>query len=199
MTLKDSLIEEVLAGKYDLAKAASEYESNRKEEEHKTELSRQLSTGIQKKDWSQAESALAELEKITPQNQRANLDLNRVRILLGKGDKAGARKLAMELSAAQKDNISIQSSLASIISSGSDVKADDLELATQFEMRANDAAKGKNPFVLATLAQLSFKQGKKDQAIEFQQQAVGLAEGKYKESLEKTLATYKARETAKAQ
>ena len=199
MTLKDSLIEEVLAGKFDLAKAAVEYEDNRKQDDHKTELSRQLSTGIQKKDWPQAESALADLEKVTPKDQRANLEISRIRIELGKGNQAAARKLATELSDAQKDKLSIQSSLASVIGNRPAATAEDLEIATGFATRANDAAKGKNPFLLASLAQLTFKQGKTEKAIEFQEQAIALAEGKNKESLEKTLLTYKSKETAKAQ
>src|SRR5436190_11075520 len=81
MELKDSVIDDVLAGKYDIAKAAADYEENRKAESHKTELSRQLSTALQKKDWTKAESTLDELEKGAPKSQRSSLEVQRVRIL----------------------------------------------------------------------------------------------------------------------
>jgi thiol-disulfide isomerase/thioredoxin len=197
MELQESVIEQVLAGKYDVAKAAADYEQSRKEQAHKTDLSRQLSTSIQKKEWAKAESALDEIEKTAPKSQHASLEVNRVRILVGKGDNKAAAKLANELSDDAKDNISVQAMLASVFS-GPNASSEDLDLAVQFATRSNEAAKGKNPFVLASLAQLTYKQGKKDKAIGYQEQAVGLAEGKYKESLEKTLATYKAEETAKA-
>jgi len=196
MELKDSVIDDVLAGKYDIAKAAADYEENRKTESHKTELSRQLSTSLQKKDWAKAETALDEMEKGAAKAQRPSLEVNRVRILAGKGDSKAAAKLATELSDEAKDNMSVQMGLAGIFS-GSNASAEDLDLAVQFATRSNETAKGKNPFVLASLAQISNKKGNKDKAIEYQQQAIGLAEGKYKEMLEKTLATYKSEETAK--
>jgi thiol-disulfide isomerase/thioredoxin len=199
MELKDSFIEEVLADKQDLAKATADYEEKRQKEDHKTELTRQLSQGIAKKEWAQAESALKELESITPKEQRINLDLNRIRILMGKGDSAGASKLANELSDAGLQNLTLQSSLGSAFGARPDATAQELELASKFAARANDIAKGKNAFILTSLAQYSFKQGNKAKAVEYQEQAIALAEGKYKETLEKTLATYKSGESAKLQ
>jgi Flp pilus assembly protein TadD len=70
-------------------------------------------------------------------------------------------------------------------------KTPDLAAAQKIADRANDAAKGENPAILDTYARVLFMQGKKDKAVELQQKAVSLSEDDMKESLQKTLDSYK--------
>ena len=65
-------------------------------------------------------------------------------------------------------------------------------------VRANDAAKGKDAAILDTLARVLFMQGKKEEAIKQQDQAVTLAAVQIKESLQKTLESYKNGKLPKA-
>jgi hypothetical protein len=90
-----------------------------------------------------------------------------------------------------KDNVFLQNSLAWQILTDPKIKERDLDLAEKIAMRANEAAKGKEPAILDTLARAYFMNDKKDQAIALQERAVSLAEGDEKESAQKTLDSYK--------
>jgi thiol-disulfide isomerase/thioredoxin len=191
MTLKDSVIEEVLAGKYDLKKAAAESEQQNQEQEKRVKLAQQLSAAMQAKDWDQAQSTVAEIDKILPEDQKGRLDGVRLQILLGKGEMTESGKLAEKISDAHQDNAAIQNQLAWQLASHDGVKGGALDAAAKIAERANAATEGKDPAVLDTLARVSFLQGKKDRAIELQEKAVKLAEGNLKGNLQNTLDSYK--------
>ena len=66
----------------------------------------------------------------------------------------------------------------------------DLNLAEKIATRANEAAEGKDPAVLDTLARALFMNQKQDKAIEIQRRAVELGTGKIKDGLQATLDSY---------
>ncbi len=191
MTLKESVIEEVLAGSHDLKKAAADY-SQRKEREAQTmTLSRQLNQAMRGKDWDKAEATVAEMEQGLPEDERSGLALTRVRILLGKGDLDGAGKLALKASDAAKDNAMVQNELAWQLAIQPGIKGSALDAAATIAARADTATGGKDAAILDTFARVTFLQGKTDKAIELQEKAVSVSEGPMKEQLQKALDSYK--------
>src|SRR5262245_4933125 len=66
MELKDQLIEDVLAGKFDVAKAAKDYAAMQKTEGQLRALWESINRAMQKKDWDQALTRLDEAEKLAP-------------------------------------------------------------------------------------------------------------------------------------
>ncbi len=191
MTLKNVVIEQVLDGSYDVAKAAAEYTSRQEREAQVMKLSRQLGEQLRSKQWEKAESSLAELRKVLPEDEREGLDLVRVQILLGKADLEGAAKLSLKLSDAHQDDAMVQNQLAWTLVTQDGLKGSPLEAAAKIATRANEAAKGKDPAILDTLARAVFLQGNKTKATELQQKAVSLAEGDLRDQLQKTLDSYK--------
>jgi len=198
MELKDKLIEEVLAGKFDIKRAAEEYT-------RKLELDAKMSTvwaalgkAMQSKDWDAATAKVAEAEKMLPEDQLSGLDRARMEIALGQKDYPAFYRLVTKISDAQKDSALQQNELAWRILTDKNIEQRDLKLAETIATRANDAAKGKDPGILDTLARALFMQGKKEQAIELQSKAVSLADADQKESLEKTLDSYRKGEVSKA-
>ncbi len=191
MELKDTVIEQVLEGKFDIKKAAAEFEQRKQSEQKIMQFYRELTTSMKSKDWEKAEAAIAQLEKVMPAEQRISLDMARIDILLGREDYKGASKLALEISDAQKDNAMLQNALAWQIATGEGIKERDLELAHKIAVRANEASKGKEAAMVDTLARVKFMLGKKAEAIELQQRAVELANGALKTQLEKVLDSYK--------
>ncbi len=192
MQLQESTIQAVLDGKFDVAKAAADYDLQEKNQAQIMTLSRQLNRNMQAKEWDKADSTLNEIEKLLPEDQRVGISATRLNILLEKGDEQAAAKLASELSDAQKDNAMLQNQLAWTLAAKPGLKDRQLDLAEKIALRANDASKGKDPQILDTLARVTFLQGKKDKAIELQEKAIKLAERPLKENLEKTLESYKA-------
>ncbi len=97
MGLKEETIEQVLAGKYDIQKAAADYEKDLKEQaarEKEMAPAQAKMTAMYKarreKKWDEALDDLAAAEKLIPEDRRADMeitfDMNRFRILLGKKD-----------------------------------------------------------------------------------------------------------------
>jgi thiol-disulfide isomerase/thioredoxin len=200
MELKESTIEEVLTGKFDTKKAAAEYSQEKENEAQLNKLGAELSRAMQNKDWDAAMANVAEAEKLLPEGQRDGLNMIRFRIWLGKKDYPAAYKAAAKLSEDHKDNAMLQNQLAWQLATDESIAKGDrnLDLAETIAKRANEASNGKDPGVLDTMARVSFLQGKKDEAIQFEQKAVDLAEDNQKAPLQKSLDSYKKGELPKA-
>jgi len=202
MQLKEGVIEQVLEGKFDLKLAAADYEARTKKEaqeqaemmKNQTQIkkfAKQLSEAMKDKRWDEAESALGEIEKLLPEGQRANIGLTRINILLTKGDAKAASKLAGEISSANKDNAMLQNQIAWELLTHKGIEDRDLDMAEKIATRASDAAQGKDPAILDTLARALFLQGKKDKAVALQEKAVTLAAEDQRAVYRNTLNSYK--------
>ena len=191
MELEDEVIEKVLAGNFDLKKAEADNATREKNQRRLMELSRELNSNMEQKKWEKAEATLSEMEKLLPEKSRVGLDKVRFNIFLGKADYAGAAIMALKVSDANKEDAMLQNELAWGLVTHEGNKTPDLDVAQKIASRANDAAKGEDPGIIDTYARVLFMQGKKDKAIELQQKAIGLAGDDMKESLQKTLNSYK--------
>ena len=191
MAMEEKVLDDVLADKYDVDKAAKEYADEKKNEWKVNEAQQEIQKAMQAKDWDVAMTKVDAMEKLLPQNQRIGLDGLRMNILFEKKDYPQAYKMAQKLSDANKDNPNLQNQLAWSIATAPNIEERNLDLAASFAERGNDAASGKNPDLLDTLARIQFMQGKHDEAIKTQEKAIGLAEGDGKQSMEKTLESYK--------
>jgi thiol-disulfide isomerase/thioredoxin len=191
MELEEKTIEKVLAGKYDAKEAAKAAEEKEKNQAELTKLSSELMASMQAKEWDKAEATLTQMEQKMPENFRSGAEMARLKIMLAKGDEAKAVLLANTLSDKDKENAVMQNELAWSLVTAEGIKDEGLGAAAKIANRANDAAKGKDPAILDTLARVLLMQGKKEQAVETQQKAVDLAEGDMKDALQKTLDSYK--------
>jgi thiol-disulfide isomerase/thioredoxin len=194
MGLKETVIEKVLDGSFDIAKAAKEYAERQKVEAQMGELQREFSKSQRNKDWDAAEAALKKMETLNTgdENESLNLAGARLTVKFGKKDYESAYKLARELSDAHKDNAAVQNYLAWMIATDPGIEQRDLDLAEMIANRANNASNGKDAAILDTVARVLFMKDKKEEAIRMQQKAVDLADGSAKKGLQKTLDSYKA-------
>src|SRR5262249_44790231 len=159
-------------------------------EEERNALYQDLNKSLRAKKWDEAEAAVDKIEKLLPEDERGGMGMTRFRILLGRQDYKAAYALAGKLSEAYPDNPMLQNQLAWEIATKPGLEERDLDLAEKAAYRANDAAKGKDPAILDTVARVLFLKGEKDKAIEYQTKAVEFAEGQMKEQLQQTLASY---------
>ena len=213
MALQETVLNEVLEGTYDLAKAAADFEKQQKEiEKQQIEAAKRnapwmaISRAMQKKDWDAAMDKVAEAEKVVrhaagvapvTSAEQDRLDVYRFNILLGKEDYPTAYKIAAKISDAKKDDAQLQNELAWQIATDKKIKQRDLALAEMMATRANDATKGKDAAIIDTLARIRFIQGKKEEAITLQEKAVKLAGEDQKETFQQTLDDYKKGELSK--
>ncbi|HWV99581.1 MAG TPA: redoxin family protein [Candidatus Acidoferrum sp.] len=199
MELKEQVIDDVLAGKYDVQKAATEYDQQQKNQAQLRTISMAMNRAMQKKDWDEAAAKVDEAAKLLPEDERDHLDAVRFDILLGKEDYPAAYRMATKISDANQDNAMLQNELAWRIATDDSIKQRDLALAEKIARRATKASEEKEPGILDTLARVMFMQGKKEDAIALQEKAVGLADGDLKASLQKSLDSYKKGELAEAE
>jgi thiol-disulfide isomerase/thioredoxin len=198
MSLPEKVLEEVLAGTFDVKAAAAKYDRQQKNEAKLNAAWMQINRAIQQKNWDEASEKLAEAEKLIPEEDRDNLDMARLNILYGKEDYPAAYKLVAKLSEAQKSNAMLQNQLAWQIATDDGIKERDLALAEKVARRGVEASNNKDPNVLDTLARVLFMQGKKGDAIALQEKAIAAADDTTKQQLQQTLDGYKRGELTKA-
>lgn len=190
MSLKEETLDKVLAGTYDIDKAAEEQISREKNKEKLQAVWTDLNKHMSKKEWKEAEAKLAEAEKLMPGDEHNALVLLKFKLLAGKGDYKAAYKLAEEVSDAHKDDPMIQNALAWEMVSDSSIKKPNLELARKIALRANEASKEADPAILDTLARVHFLKGEKAEAIKVQKKAIELTDGSFRKRLQQTLDSY---------
>ncbi len=199
MELKERTIEDVLAGTFDVKKAAATYEKAQKNETQLRSLSQSVGQAMRTKDWDTALAKLDEAEKLVGADQHTGLDMMRLAVLYGKEDYPAAYKVVRALSDANPDQAMLQNQLAWQIATDPKIKERDLKLAEICANRANEASQGKDPAILDTVARVKFMQGQKEEALKLQEKAVSLAQGDMKAQLEKTLESYKNGELSKTE
>jgi len=198
MGLKEEIIEQVLAGTFDVEKAAAAFDKQQKAQEEMAknqkplrESSQRLDQAFNAKDWDKAEVAVKELSALLPKENQIGLNGIRLRIALGKGDEEAAGKLIEQMRSSQPDDPMAENEIAWQLAVQEGLKGSLLETAAKIVDHANSLSGGKNPMILDTLARVTFMQGKKDKAIEIQAKALELAEADMKDDLRATLESYK--------
>src|SRR5258706_10497979 len=101
MALKEKVIEDVLADKYDIKKAAEEMKKQQ-------EAMGKIGEAFKKQDWGAADTAVTDAEKVWPVDDLADLDLIRLTILFAKKDYPAAYKMATRVSEAHKEDAVLQ-------------------------------------------------------------------------------------------
>lgn len=197
MSLKESLLEEVLAGKFDLAKAASAYESKTKRQAEEQTIWQDFNKHKKAKAWDEAEAALTKLENLQPDDDRDKFGITRFQFLLDRKDYKSAYKFAAKLAESHPDNTFMQNELAWRIATGKGIEERDLKVAEKIARHANEVTKNKDPEILDTLARILYMKGEKDSAIDYQTKAVAFADGSRKKQFQATLDSYKNGEQPK--
>jgi len=137
---------------------------------------RELNDAIWRRNWPEAALKLAAAEKLISEDERAELEPLRVRILIGQRDNLAALQLAERLSKTLPDDAALQSDLTQTIAEIEGATPRDLELAEIIGIRANSATKGRNPHIVEILARFTSLRGKREEAAQLQNQAITLRE-----------------------
>lgn len=190
MTLKDSVLDQILADKFDVAAYAKEFEQQQQQQQQLEALSEKLNKAMQEKDWDTAETLVAQIESLLPDKERFQAGIVRLQILVAKDDLAGASHLAGILSDQSPTNAVLHNQLAWILVTAKGMGHDGLDLAEKLAKRANTETGGKVPNVLDTLARAQFINGETNAAVATEQQAIAAAPEEEKPYLQKFLADY---------
>ena len=198
MSLKEKLLEDILEGKFDLAKAAADFEQKTKREREEQSIWQDFNKHAKAKEWEDADAVLTKLENALPEDDRDKYCFTRFQLFLDRKDYKGAYKYAARLSESHPDNSFMHNELAWRIATRKGIEERDLDLAEKIARRAAEITKGKDPEILDTLARVLFMKGQKDTAIDYQEEAVEFADGNRKKQFQATLDSYKKGEEPKS-
>ena len=192
MDLQESMVEEVLAGKFDAKKAAAAQPDRAAIQARTSTLSRGIGEAIAAKDWAKAERLIAELETALPGSQKFVAGTSRIGLLLARGEPEAAAKLAEKLAGENQANPLAQTMIAASLARAKDAQPVALDTAERILTRANEAADGKDLLSLMALARIAFLKGDQAKAVELQTKVVDLAPAAGKARLRQYLDDYKA-------
>ena len=195
MKLTAAMLEEIIAGKFDLEKAAKEQSEERARQQASQTINRELTSlqseftrQLSDKKWEDAEATCAKMEKLAqdlPASAHARLSLLRLQLLLAREDMDGAVKFARETVEANPSDPPIRLSIASRLASIPDVKGPALELAAKLAEEGYSAGGDRGDVFAMVLARIKMLQGDKDKAVELQAKALNSLPASAPESLRK--------------
>jgi thiol-disulfide isomerase/thioredoxin len=190
----DKVLDSILAGEFDLAKAAADYANSKevKAAASQQALTRAIDSGDEK-------AAIALLDKMIEQDPKsANPAMTKFSVLLGRlksYDRAYAYGAEL-VDVTFKDEANVLNAIAwMIVDPARTPEKQDLKLALRAAARASELTKDEPQMqasVLDTLARVYFSMGDVAKAIELQQRAIDLAtDTRMKADMQKTLELYK--------
>jgi thiol-disulfide isomerase/thioredoxin len=192
----DKPLADIVAGKWDLAVAAADF---KKEAAKKAKL-RALYAKLAKARQGDPKEALEALDEAFKDDPSLEDNLGRVKLqlLAGKnGDADKALAYGKHLVDKAKDNENALNEIAWVVVDRDDANKADAQLlkfALEVALRADELAKGENPFVADTLAKVYFDNGEVGKAVTTQERALKFAKGTQLEkdkSLTQRLEKYK--------
>jgi thiol-disulfide isomerase/thioredoxin len=191
MELDEPIVEQVLAGKFDVQKAAAAQADRVRQEAEERQIMQQLAQQMLDRKWDTAAATVDTIEKNMPDVRKEMIGFLRMQIALGRNQGAEASKIAKELSGANPDNARLQNAIAWHLATAEGIDKPDLELAEKIAAQANESTHGEEPQVLDTLARIQFLKGRKDEAVKLQEKALEKADDRMRPLFQQTLDSYK--------
>jgi len=171
----DTVLDQIVAGKYD-AKADA---ARRAKEAKANEILNKPFALIDEGKYKEAIDEVNRLLISHPENE-SRYAIAKVYALLFTDEPAAYVYAQKAADGCYKDDADRMAMMASWLSGNSEIKFPglknpDYNMTLALAARANDIAKGNNPFVLDALAAIHFKMGNKEKAVDYQQQAINTA------------------------
>jgi thiol-disulfide isomerase/thioredoxin len=191
MGLNEQILDDIVSGHYDVAKAAVDYKKNLQIDDQFQDLQGKLFSAIRQKKWNDAQAAIDDIEKLLPKFQNGFTD-SRLQILLGEKKFDEAYQFADKFSNSHATNDFWQNELAWTICTSDNPNEHCLQLAQEMAERAVQLTSETNSGSLDTLARVQFMLGKKDEAVATEGKAVKVdPDAREKSDFEKTLTSYR--------
>lgn len=198
MTLKEQVLDEIVSGHYDMARAATDYQKNFELDQKLQDLQRALFTATKNKQWDEAQKELNKIDSLIPWMTN-NLVTVQLQVLLGQKKADAAYQLAKTVGQRRAKDFFWQNELAWAIAASDRPDKRCLALAKTMAERSVQLSQGTNSAPLDTLARVQFMIGKKPEAIATEEKALNMEQNpQEKAALKKTLASYREGKLPKA-
>ncbi len=191
--LTESTIEDVLGGKFDIAKSKAAADADAKTRDAMMRHGTRTAKALADKNWSAAEKSASDFEAALPDGKKYIATAMQFRIALSKQDGSAANEAAKKLASTPEADSAVSNEIAWALLTAKGIEKPDLEVAEKLARHGVETATGSaKAAVTDTLARALFRMSKKDEALKTQEQAIGsTSDEKLKASLVKTLEAYK--------
>lgn len=191
MGLNEAVLDEIVSGHQDLAKARADYQRSFEIEMQFQDLQGTLNSSLKQKKWDDAQSALNKIQVLIPRMTNG-FSFQRLEILLGRKNFEEASQMAESLGKSHAADDYWQNELAWTIAISELPDQRCLAVAETLAARAVALTQGTNSGSLDTLARVQFMLGKKPEATATEEKAVSVEQNPTeKGALAKTLASYR--------
>jgi thiol-disulfide isomerase/thioredoxin len=193
MEMNEEMLGDILTGTFDPKKNAKKANAgppvDPEAEKAQAKLNK-LGEAMARKDWKAAEAALADAASVLPPEERQDLiDSVNATIAMAKGDPTKLYKMLEKVAEAENDDAESLNELAwDLVTNPQYEKFLNLALAEKCALRAVELTKSTEADKLDTLARVRWLQGRREEAVQLQQQAVAKsADADMRASVQKTL------------
>jgi thiol-disulfide isomerase/thioredoxin len=176
-SLTDAMVEQVLAGKYDIASERAKEEAATNAQAAANALRASLDQALQDQKWDEASKLIDKMEAPGAKTLNA-MTVARLQVALGKKDSSAVNKIVDSLINPLPSDPGSGTSyicLASLIATADSVDGINLEATERMARLGVEATAGKffqfHSRALATLARVVFRSGRKDEAVKIQEEA----------------------------
>lgn len=186
----DGPLDRIIEGKWDVAKARSDFENAEKAQQMMRQVSLSMRDAQKTGDYADAIKTIDRAMQQLPDNP--DLEMMKFRLLVGPVADPSGYDIGWKLMKTNRDNAMMLNSLAWYVLDDPAVGQRDLQFALTTAKAANEAAGGSNAAILDTLARAYFDQGDIDTAIKYQKKAVEKADDAMADDLAEVLKKYEA-------
>jgi thiol-disulfide isomerase/thioredoxin len=171
-------LEQIMSGKWDLAKEAAAYRKSKESEEKVKPLQRKIQQAMQAEDFDAAIAAMDELMAMDPKFKE-QFSMQKFMMLLKADKPEKAYAIGNEMvDGIFKDNSQALNQIAwTIVDPAETPSKQDLKLALKAAKRADELTKHEDAAIVDTLAKVYHDSGEMSKALDLQEKAAKLAEG----------------------
>ncbi len=191
--LTDKTIDDVLEGKFDIAKSKAAADTDAKTREAMMRHGVRTAKALADKNWPDAEKSASDFEAALPDGKKYIATAMQFRIAVSKRDGSAANDAARKLASSPDTDSAVSNEIAWALLTEKVLEKPDLEVAEKLARHGVEKATGNSKAAVTdTLARALFRMSKKEEALKTQEEAIGsTSDEKLKASLIKTLEAYK--------
>jgi thiol-disulfide isomerase/thioredoxin len=194
--LTDEMIEQVLAGTFDIASAQAKANAKAKAEGAVANASALAAQAIKEQRWDDAEKLIDQYAALVGEKGNRRIVNARMQVALGRQSIPAVNQLVEKLLAAKEPDVQLDIQITSMIARANSIEDFEWSPTERLARRTVELTEGKDAIdhlmALEALARIAFRTGRQEEAVKIQEKAIeGANDSKIKQYLVNTLDAYK--------
>jgi hypothetical protein len=174
--LTDEMIEQVLAGTFDIPSAQAKANAQAKAESAVANASRLAGQAIKEERWDDADKIIDQYAALLGEKGNRPIVSARMRVALGRQSVPAVNQLIEKLLAAKEPDVHLDIQITSMVAGADSIQAFEWSPTESLARRSAELTEGKDAIdhmmALETLARIAFRTGHEEEAVQIQEQAI---------------------------